>query len=78
MRLHRLSLRHFKGIRSFDLEPDGANVDVYGSNAAGKTTLADAWTGNEPRLHTTIPPARRNNAILHEFHSTPYTRTHPE
>ena len=44
MRLHRLSLRNFKGIRHFVLEPDGANVDVYGSNAAGKTTLADAWT----------------------------------
>ena len=43
MRLHRLSLRHFKGIRSFDLEPDGASTDVFGSNAAGKTTLADGF-----------------------------------
>jgi DNA repair exonuclease SbcCD ATPase subunit len=43
MRLHRLSLRNFKGVRSFDLEPDGASTDVFGSNAAGKSTLADAF-----------------------------------
>ncbi len=43
MRLNRISLRNFKGVQSFDLEPGGANVDIYGSNAAGKTTLADGF-----------------------------------
>jgi DNA repair exonuclease SbcCD ATPase subunit len=41
--LERLVLRNFKGIREFTLDARGANVNVYGDNAAGKTTLFDAW-----------------------------------
>ena len=44
LRLERLSLRNFKGIKSFDLEPLGFNAQVFGDNAAGKTTLADSWS----------------------------------
>lgn len=44
LRLKELHLRNFKGARSFDFTPDGHNADVFGSNAAGKTTIADAWT----------------------------------
>ncbi|REK54743.1 MAG: hypothetical protein C6W55_10460 [Thermobacillus sp.] len=42
--LERLVLRNFKGIRDFTLDARGANVNVYGDNAAGKTTLFDAWS----------------------------------
>jgi len=41
--LVQLTLRNFKGIRDFTLDASGANVDVYGDNATGKTTLFDAW-----------------------------------
>lgn len=41
--LERLTLRNFKGIREFVLDAQGADVNVYGDNAAGKTTLYDAW-----------------------------------
>lgn len=41
--LVQLVLRNFKGVHSFVLEANGANVDVYGDNATGKTTLFDAW-----------------------------------
>lgn len=43
MRLDSLRLRNFKGIRSFDLDLDGANAQVFGGNATGKTTLLDAF-----------------------------------
>lgn len=43
IKLDQLVLRNFKGIRSFVLEANGANVNVYGDNATGKTTLFDAW-----------------------------------
>lgn len=43
MRLLSLRLHHFKGVTTFDFEPDGEDVIVYGANAAGKTTLADAF-----------------------------------
>lgn len=44
LKLVRLKLQNFKGIRGFDLDCAGGNVDVYGDNAAGKTTLFDAFT----------------------------------
>lgn len=43
MRLVRLHLRNFKGIREFELDAQGQDVDVYGDNATGKTTLFDAF-----------------------------------
>jgi DNA repair exonuclease SbcCD ATPase subunit len=39
-----LRLRNFKGIREFVLEANGADVNIYGDNAVGKTTLFDAFT----------------------------------
>jgi DNA repair exonuclease SbcCD ATPase subunit len=41
--LERLTLRNFKGIREFTLETCGGDVNIYGDNAAGKTTIYDAW-----------------------------------
>lgn len=44
MKILKLALKNFKGIKSFVLDTQGGNVDVYGDNAAGKTTLFDAFT----------------------------------
>ena len=44
MKLNRLTLTNFKGIRSFTLEPQGEDVNIYGDNAVGKTTIFDAFT----------------------------------
>lgn len=38
-----LRLLNFKGIDSLTIEPNGDSFSVLGRNAAGKTTLADAW-----------------------------------
>src|SRR5690606_30428932 len=35
---------NFKGVRNFTLDANGNNIDVYGDNAAGKTTLFDAFS----------------------------------
>lgn len=42
MKLLRLQLTNFKGARDVVIEPDGADLNVYGDNATGKTTLVDA------------------------------------
>jgi len=42
MKLAKLTLHNFKGIKGFELNLDG-DVAVYGDNGTGKTTLADAW-----------------------------------
>lgn len=43
MRLISLTLNNFKGIKSFALKPQGKDTNIYGDNASGKTTLADAF-----------------------------------
>ena len=43
MKLDRLLLKNFKGIKHFELNPQGKNTEVYGRNGTGKTTLADAF-----------------------------------
>lgn len=44
MKLLKLKLENFKGVRDFTLDADGKNVAVYGSNGTGKSTLFDAFT----------------------------------
>ena len=42
IKLISLSLKNFKGMKEYKLEPNGQNVSVFGENATGKTTLVDA------------------------------------
>ena len=44
MKLLSMTLKNFKGIRSFEFTPDGQNVSVYGTNGSGKSTIMDAFT----------------------------------
>lgn len=44
MKLLKLTLHNFKGVRSFEFTPNGESVSVLGANESGKTTLADAIT----------------------------------
>jgi len=44
MKLLKLKLENFKGVREFILDAEGKNVAVYGSNGTGKSTLFDAFT----------------------------------
>ena len=43
MKLMKLSLRNFKGIKSFDFEPGGNDAEILGENASGKTTVVDGF-----------------------------------
>lgn len=38
-----LMLRNFKGVKEYGFETNGSNVQVFGDNATGKTTLFDAF-----------------------------------
>lgn len=42
MRLLRLELQDFQGIRHFTLDAGGENCTVYGTNGTGKTTIANS------------------------------------
>jgi DNA repair exonuclease SbcCD ATPase subunit len=43
MKLLRLTLTNFKGIRNLDIFAQGKNLAVFGDNGAGKTTIVDAF-----------------------------------
>ncbi|MBQ4899324.1 AAA family ATPase [Paenibacillus sp. Marseille-P2973] len=42
--LERLTARNFKGFRDFGFSTNGGNVEIYGDNGTGKTTLFDGFT----------------------------------
>ena len=42
MRLNRMIIDRFKGISHFEVDFGGRSADIYGDNATGKTTIADA------------------------------------
>lgn len=44
MRLLKLTLRNFKGIKEFTLDVGGANASIFADNGVGKTTLDDAYS----------------------------------
>lgn len=44
IQLYAIRLRNFKGIEEFQMVVNGESVEVYGDNAAGKTTIFDAFT----------------------------------
>ena len=44
MRLKRLFLHNFKGIREFTFSPMGDDATIYGTNSTGKSTVADAFS----------------------------------
>lgn len=43
IKLKKLKIENFKGIKKFSMDFEGKNVNVYGDNATGKTTLVDAF-----------------------------------
>lgn len=43
MKLIKMTLENFQGIRNFEFEPNGEDCSVYGKNGTGKTTLDNAF-----------------------------------
>lgn len=44
IKLDKLTLSNFKGIKSLEIDFNGKNADISGQNATGKTTIVDAFT----------------------------------
>lgn len=43
IRLNKISIRNFKGIKELDIDFNGKNTNIYGDNATGKTSIFDAF-----------------------------------
>lgn len=44
IRLKRFEIRNFKGIRELKIDFNNLDTNIYGRNASGKTTIADAFS----------------------------------
>lgn len=76
VKLVKMHLKNFKGIRDFTLEPNiSGNTYVYGDNGVGKTTLRNAYlwclTGrdSENRVDHEIRPLDKEGNVIHNLES---------
>lgn len=44
IRINKMVLQNFKGVRNLELFAEGESLSIYGDNATGKTTVFDAFT----------------------------------
>lgn len=71
MKLLKLILKNFKGVKSFELDTNGGNANVHGDNATGKTTLFDAFIwllfdkDSQNKKDFQIKTLDENNNVLH-------------
>lgn len=42
IRIESIKITNFKGIRSLEVRPESNNIEIFGANGTGKTTIADA------------------------------------
>ena len=92
MELKRITLINFKGAKAFTLDINGKNVNVYGDNGTGKSTIYDGFLwclfGKDSRGQADfdIKPLDKNNNPIHNLESTvevllggtTFTRTYKE
>lgn len=68
--LDYLSAQHFKGLTNFRLDLDGKDASIFGRNAAGKTTLMDAFrwlmfgTDSTGRADFQVRPVDKNGRMV--------------
>lgn len=72
MQLLKLTLDNFKGIKRFELAPNGKSISVYGDNGTGKTTIADAqyWLlfgKDSTDTKNFIPKTKENGEDVHNI-----------
>ena len=60
MRILKMRMENFQGIKKLELNPQGRNVEIRGQNGAGKTTIFNAytfglfgtmWDGSTAKIH---------------------------
>lgn len=44
MKILKLKLENFQGVKEFEVEPDGKSCSLYGDNGTGKSTIYNAFT----------------------------------
>lgn len=75
-RIQYIKLMNFCGIQSLEITPDGADLSIYGDNATGKTSIANAFawlfTGKNASGTADFDPAPldSSNAKIHNLETS--------
>lgn len=75
-RIQSMKLLNFCGIQSLEIQPDGADLSIFGDNATGKTTIANAFawlvTGKNASGTADFDPAPLDgsNAKIHNLETS--------
>lgn len=75
-RIQSMKLLNFCGIQSLEIKPGGADLSIYGDNATGKTTIANAFawlfTGKNSNGTADFDPAPldSSNAKIHNLETS--------
>lgn len=71
IKLIKMKLKNFKGIKDLEIEFKGKNTNIYGANATGKTTIFDAfkWVffnkDSNNRADFSIKTLDKDNRVIH-------------
>lgn len=71
IKLMKMKLRNFKGIKDLEIDFKGKNTNIYGANATGKTTIFDAfkWVffnkDSNNRADFSIKTLDKDNRVIH-------------
>ena len=73
LKLLALKIKNFKGIKNFELKPDGNDLRIYGENGTGKTTLYDSFywllfdKDSKGNSQFDIKTLDQNNEVIHNL-----------
>lgn len=76
IKLLRLQIRNFKGIRELDIALDGKDVTISGENGTGKTSIIDSFTwllfGKDSigKSDFGIKPIDENGEVIHQLETS--------
>ena len=75
LKLIKIKITNFKGIKSLTIDFNGNNICIYGANATGKTTILDAYLwclfgkNHKGESAFNIKPTDEKGKIIHRVDS---------
>lgn len=76
IKIIRMSIRNFKGIRELDIDFDGKDTDILGRNATGKTSIKDAFNwllfnkNSDGKTDFGIKPTGSDGEVIHNLETS--------
>ena len=75
MRINSISFKNFKGIKNLKIQPNDKDLNIYGDNATGKTSIYDGFNwllfdkDSSNKKDFGIKPCDGNGDVIHGLES---------